>query len=93
VKPKQDYRIPRHAAVNLDPAVGPVVDDIVEQVGSRDDVLWWRKCAEVLGPELVYQALTQLKDAQHGPKPVRNRGGLLTKIFKDLARRHKLTLH
>jgi hypothetical protein len=93
VKPRQDYRVPRAAALSLDPDIGLLVEDIVRQVGNRDDVLWWSKCAEVLGPDLVTQGLSQLPDARDGPKPVRNAGGLLTKILKDLAKRHKLTIH
>lgn len=92
VKPKQDYRVPRHVALSLDPEIGLLVNDIVRQVGSRDDVLWWTKCAEVLGPELVIQGLSQLQDARQGSKPVRNAGGLLTRIFKDLATKRKLTI-
>lgn len=92
VKPKQTYRMPRHAVLSLDPGIALLVDDIVHQVGARDDVLWWTKCAEVLGSDRVYQGLSQLKEAaqvQH----VRSRGALLTRIFKDLATRAKLTIH
>lgn len=92
VRPKQDYRLPTRAALNLDPELAVLVDDIVAQVGSRDDTLWWTKCADVLGRDLIYQGLSQLKDAATVQR-VRNVGGLLTKIFKDLARHHNLTLH
>lgn len=92
LRPKQLYRMPKHAAVNLDPEIALLVDDIVAQVGGSDDVRWWTKCAEVLGPDLVYQALSQLKEASGGSRPVRNRGGLLTKILKDLAARSRLTI-
>lgn len=86
VKPKQPYRMPRDAALSLDPEIGVLVNDIVRQVGSRDDVRWWAKCAETLGPDLVYQGLGQLKEAAHAGH-VRNRGALLTKILKDQAKR------
>ncbi len=92
VRPKQDYRIPRQAALSLDPALAILVDDIAEHVGNRTDVLWWSKCAEVLGGDLVYQGLSQLKDAAQSHQ-IRNRGAFLTRIFKDLARRHHLTIH
>lgn len=75
----------------LDPEVGLLVDDIVDQVGSRDDVLWWRKCAELLRSDLIHQGLSQLKDAGQSQR-IKNRGGLLTKIFKDLARTHGLSI-
>lgn len=92
VRPKGTVRLPTRAAVSLDSELGVLVSDIVEKVGSRDDVLWWTKCAEVLGADLVYRGLSQLKDAaqvQH----VRSRGALLTKIFKDLAEQARLTFH
>jgi hypothetical protein len=92
VKPKQQCSVPRRAALSLDPEVAVLVNDIVHEIGSRDDVLWWTKCADVLGPDLVYQGLSQLRDAGDGPKPIRNKGGLLTKILKDLAKSHKLAI-
>jgi hypothetical protein len=86
VKPKQPYRMPRDAALSLDPEIGVLVNDIVRQVGNRDDVLWWAKCAETLGADLVYQSLGQLKEAAQRER-VRNRGAFLTKILKDQAAR------
>ena len=92
VKPRQSYRLPAGGAVSLDPEIGLLVNDIAKQIGSRDDVLWWTKCAEVLGADRIYQGLSQLKDAAHSQK-VRNRGALLTKSFKDIATNHKLAIH
>jgi len=92
VRPKQTYRMPRHAVFSLDPDIAVLVDDIAKEVGSRDDVLWWTKCAEVLGPDRVHQGLSQLREAA-GVQRVRSRGALLTRIFKDLASRAKLTIH
>ncbi len=37
VRPKQDYRVPRRGALSLDPEIGLLVNDIVRQVGSRDE--------------------------------------------------------
>jgi hypothetical protein len=89
VRPKQNGRHPHSRALSLDPEVGLLVNEIVEQIGSRDDVLWWAKCAEVLGPDLVYQGLSQLKDAGRTHR-IQSRGAFLTHVFKDLARRHDL---
>ncbi|MCC6763348.1 MAG: hypothetical protein IT293_01685 [Deltaproteobacteria bacterium] len=91
-KPTQSYRLPRHAALSLDPEVALLVQEITARVGSRDDVLWWTKCAEALGADLVQQGLSQLRDAEEGGVRVRSRGALLTKIFKDLAARHQSAL-
>ncbi len=85
VRPSQSYRFPRGAALSLDPEVAILVDDILQEVGTRDDVLWWTKCAEALGPDLVYQSLGQLKDAAQSRR-IQNRGAFLTKIFKDQAK-------
>lgn len=92
VKPRQTYRLPARGALSLDPEVGVLVHDIVQHVGARDDVLWWTKCAEALGPDRVHQGLSQLKEAAQCQQ-VRSRGALLTRIFKDLAARAKLTIH
>lgn len=86
-RPKQRSERSARFGVCLDPEVSVLVDDIVDQVGSRDDALWWTKCAEILGPDLIQQGLSQLRDAASSQR-VRNRGALLTKVFKDLARIH-----
>lgn len=86
-RPNQRSERRSRYGVCLDPEVSLLVDDIVEQVGSRDDALWWTKCAEILGPDLIQQGLSQLKEAI-SVQPVRNRGALLTKVLKDLARIH-----
>lgn len=89
-RPKQTY-LPTAGRPTLDPEVEVLVDEIVTHVGNRDDVLWWTKCAEILGEQLVFQGLSQLKDAAQAHH-IRNRGAFLTKIFKDLARRHTLSM-
>jgi len=91
VRPRRPYRMPASAARSLDGELAVVVGDIVQQVGNRDDILWWTKCAEVLGEELVYRGLSQLKDAVQGQR-VRSRGALLTTIFKGLAKQARLTI-
>ena len=92
VRPKQTYRMPHGVGLSLDPEIGLLVNEIVQQIGSRDDVLWWSKCAEVLGADLVYQGLSQLKDAAQSHR-IRSRGAFLTKVFKDLAHIHKFSIN
>lgn len=91
VRPKQNYRLPKAAALSLDPEIGVLVNDIVDQVGNSDDVRWWTKCAECLGPDLVYQGLGQLKEAAQSRR-IQSRGAFLTKIYKDLAEHHGRSL-
>jgi hypothetical protein len=91
VRPKQRQHSPKGTGLLLHPETAVLVDDIVEQIGSRDDVLWWTKCAEILGPDIVYQGLSQMRDAAQSHR-IRSRGAFLTKIFKDLARVHKLAI-
>lgn len=82
--PRQDRRTSRLAAEILEPSVTLYLDLIAEAVGTRDDTVWWTYCIRRLGPGAVDRALGQLKDATRATQ-VRNRGGLLTKIFKDIA--------
>lgn len=91
VRPSQSYPRRKAGTLSLDPEIGLLVNEIAQQIGSRDDVLWWTKCAEILGADLVQQGLSQLKDAARSHR-IRNRGAFLTKIFKDLARIHKLAI-
>ena len=62
-----------------------LVDRIADAVGSGDDRPWWPQwCVKRLGPGAVDRALGQLEEARQ-LSSVRNPGGLLTKIFKDIA--------
>ena len=59
--------------------------NLKEAVGTNDDAVWWTYCIRRLGTGAVDRALGQLKEATRA-SAVRNRGGLLTKIFKDIAK-------
>ena len=69
-----------------------LVDRIADAVGSGDDRPWWTQCVKRLGPGAVDRALGQLKEARQ-LSSVRNPGGLLTKIFKDIATEAGTALH
>ena len=62
----------------------PAVARIVEAVGGDADRVWWGQCVNRLGSGAVDRGLGLLKEARQGTV-VRNPGGLLTKIFKDIA--------
>lgn len=83
--PRQDRRTSRLAAEVLEPSVTLYLDLIAEAVGTKDDSVWWTYCIRRLGTGAVDRALGQLKEATR-MSTVRNRGGLLTKIFKDIAK-------
>ncbi len=83
--PRQDRRTSRLAAEILEPSVTLYLDLIAEAVGTNDDAVWWTYCIRRLGTGAVDRALGQLKEATRA-SAVRNRGGLLTKIFKDIAK-------
>lgn len=82
--PRQDRRSNRIAAEVLEPSVALYLDLIAEAVGTHDDAVWWTYCIRRLGVGSLDRALGQLKEACRAGK-VRNRGGLLTKILKDIA--------
>lgn len=82
--PRQDRNTLRVAAEVLEPSVALYLDFIADAVGCRDDTVWWTYCVRRLGPGPLDRALGQLKEAVRAGK-VRNRGGLLTKILKDIA--------
>jgi hypothetical protein len=82
--PRQDAPVPAYAADALSPAVLALVGRIVEATGNAASRPWWTQCALRLGPGPVDRALGQLKEARQRNR-VRNPGGLLTKIFKDIA--------
>ena len=67
-----------------EPSAVSLVDRISDAVGSNDDRPWRTQYVKRLKPGTVDRALGQLKEArQHSS--VRNPGGLLTKIVKDIA--------
>lgn len=59
------------------------VERIVEVVGG-DDRAWWTQCVQRLGAGPIDRALGQLRETCRAVH-VRNPGGLLTKILKDIA--------
>ena len=63
-----------------------LVDRMIAATGSGEDRLWWTHCAMRLGRGPVERAIGQLAEASRSAKKVRNRGALLTKILKDVAR-------
>jgi hypothetical protein len=60
------------------------VERVVAAVDGARDRAWWAACVRRLGPHAADRALGQLREAR-GAGAVRNPGGLLTKIFKDIA--------
>jgi hypothetical protein len=86
------YTLPAAAAEELTPAISSLVDRIVEATGNADDRLWWAQCAKRLGAGPVDRALGQLKEAKQLGR-VTNPGGLLTKIFKDIAAEGRIALN
>lgn len=89
--PVQDKPINRLVAVSLAPAEADQVGRIVEAVGSDADRLWWAQCVRRLGPGPIDRALGLLKEATKS-KAVRNPGGLLTNILKDIAQEMRVVL-
>lgn len=61
-----------------------LLERIATEIGSTSDRLWWSQCIERLGVGPIERALGQLREAR-GLDTVRNPGGLLTKIIKDIA--------
>jgi hypothetical protein len=53
-------------------------------VGGDAGRRWWTRCVERLGSGPVDRALGLLREVERAG-PVKNPGGLLTKILKDLA--------
>ncbi len=74
----------RQAGEALAPELLHQVDRIIEAVGSDADRLWWTQCAKRLGAGPIDRALGRLKEASQTGQ-VRNPGGLLTTVFKEIA--------
>ncbi len=92
VAPRQDSFVPLYAAEELAPGLAGLVDRIIEATGNPADRHWWTQCVKRLGSGAVDRALGQLKEARQLGQ-VRNPGGLLTKIFKDIAEAQGIVLH
>jgi hypothetical protein len=81
-------RIPLRRGEERDRLPGPLaalVERIVEAVGG-DDRAWWTHCVRRLGAGPIDRALGQLAETRRAAV-VRNPGGMLTKIMKDIAAR------
>jgi len=91
-RPRQNYGIPGYAARELAPVVLGIVDELVAFTESPQSRMWFGSCVEVLGPDIAYFCFGQLKEACTVHQ-VKDRGALLTKIFKDKAKELGRTLH
>jgi hypothetical protein len=89
--PKERYAFPTNIAEKIAPDLAYHVDRIVEAVGNDKDRVWWTECAKRLGVGSVDRALGQFKEAKQ-LYSVRNPGGLLTKIFKDIAAERNISI-
>lgn len=89
---RNPYRMPRSVDISLTPKVGALVDRIAEATGNHADRLWWSRCVEALGVGAVDRALGLLKEARNRGT-IHNPGGLLTKIFKDIAAEYRVSLN
>ncbi len=90
-RPNQDQPFARQIREELSAEIEGLVHRIIEATGNPHDRNWWIQCASRLGQGSVDRALGQLKETA-GMKEVRNRGALLTKIFKDIAKERELSL-
>lgn len=90
-KPNQEYRIPQDALEELSAELEYDVERIIEATGNADDKPWWIQCAKRLGHGSIDRALGQLKETCQINK-VKNKGGMLTKIFKDIAKERGIGL-
>jgi hypothetical protein len=90
--PRQDNAMVRRAGQELAPHLAAQVERIVAAVGGEDDRIWWAQCVKRLGHGFVDRGLGLLKESAAAGR-VRNPGGLLTKIFKDLAKEAGIMLH
>jgi hypothetical protein len=82
--PRRVRPLPPQVAEGLGEAIFAQVERIVAEVGGAENYLWWSRCVRHLGPGAVDRALGQLKEAR-SLRHVLNPGGLLTKIFKEIA--------
>lgn len=89
--PRQSCLRPRLAEPPPSAEVAEQVRRIVDATGNGEDRLWWTQCVVRLGGGPIDRALGQLGEACR-VGTVHNRGALLTKIFKDLARESGIAL-
>lgn len=91
-KPKQNLPLPAAAVKELALAIALLVDEIIRATGDEKGRRWWQKCTETLGEDSVKRALGQLKETCQIHK-VENRGAMMTKILKDIAKERGVSLH
>ena len=89
-RPADDRRIYR-AAEELAPEVFELVERIVESLGAGDDRVWWTQCVKRLGRGAVDRALGLLKEARQ-TQTIRNPGGLLTRLFQNIATEYGVSI-
>lgn len=90
-RPRQDYGLPERAA-KLPPDLRVLVDELVAFTQSPHSRPWFTNCVRRLGVGVSHFCFGQLKEACTVHR-VRDRGKLLTKIFRDKAGEMGKALH
>ncbi len=83
-RPAGAARVRHFRPAPLTEAEAAAVGRIAAAVGSAEDRPWWGQCVRRLGVSCADHALGLLKETRDR-QAVQNPGGLLTKIFKDVA--------
>jgi hypothetical protein len=91
-RPTQNHPIPSYAGAELAPAVHVLLEDVIAFTRSPQSRPWFIHCLNTLGADIGHFCFAQLKEAC-GIHDVKDRGALLTKIFKDKAGQLGKTLH
>lgn len=90
--PKERFTFPKGADSKIGPDLTHQVERIVDAVGSDKDRFWWTQCAKRLGPNSIERGLGQFKESTRIHK-IKNPGGLLSKIFMDIAQERGIVLN
>jgi len=66
--------------------------DIAESLGDLKSLGWYRKCVDELPADLIYQALSEVKDVKLSGRVNKSQGALFTSVIKAKAAQHNIKI-
>ena len=86
--PKDTLPVRRNS---FDPDTAFLIEELIAASEEPQNRNWWQQCARSLGREGVFRAIGEFKEKSL-LEDVRNKGGLLTSILKDIAEQYEVKI-
>jgi hypothetical protein len=91
-EPVQLKTFPMTSGVNADYIQTCLIEDIMQLCGDEKSLNFYRKVARLVPQELIYQAISEVKEVRDLGTIKKSRGALFTKLIKEKAAKFDISL-